>query len=113
MKSILSASLIALIVAVSPSCVSDSSVASTAAVERSGVWIDARGAGEFADGHLDGAVNIPHDQVGERIAEIASEKDTEIHVYCRSGRRSGVALKTLEEMGYTNVTNEGGYADLK
>jgi len=39
------------------------------------------------------------------------DKDTEIRVYCRSGRRAGIALAALEEMGYTNATNVGGIGD--
>ncbi len=80
---------------------------------RTGTWIDVRGASEFDAGHLDGAVNIPHDVIGDKVAAVAPDKDAEIHIYCRSGRRSDIALKTLEGMGYTNVVNEGGYAQLK
>jgi len=32
---------------------------------------------------------------------------------CRSGRRAGIALATLEEMGYTNATNVGGIGDAR
>lgn len=87
------------------------SVAATA--ERSGVWIDVRTPEEYASGHLDGALNLPHDAIGKHIAAEVPDKDAEIHLYCRSGRRSGIAKDTLERMGYTRVRNEGGYASLK
>lgn len=80
---------------------------------RTGIWIDVRTANEFNAGHLDGALHIPYDVIGDQIAAVVPDKDAEIHVYCRTGRRSGIALKTLEGMGYTNVVNEGGYAQLK
>ena len=84
-----------------------------APAERSGVWIDVRSPEEYATGHLDGALNLPHDSIGKHIAAEVPDKDAEIHLYCRSGRRSGIAKDTLERMGYTRVRNEGGYAALK
>jgi hypothetical protein len=41
------------------------------------------------------------------------EKDAEIKVYCRSGKRAGIALATLQELGYTNATNVGGISDAR
>jgi phage shock protein E len=40
-------------------------------------------------------------------------KDREVVLYCRSGRRSGMALEALREAGYDKVYNAGGYSDLK
>ena len=77
------------------------------------MWIDVRSAEEYSTGHVEGAPNIPHDVIGEKIASVQPDKDAEIHVYCRSGRRAGIAKETLEGMGYTNVTNAGGYDDVK
>ena len=76
------------------------------------IWIDVRTADEYATGFYPGAINITHEVIGEKIAAVAPDKSTEIHLYCRSGRRSGIALKTLVDLGYVHVTNEGGYADL-
>ncbi len=75
-------------------------------------WIDVRGPDEFAAGHINGAVLIPHDQIAERISELRLDKNADIRVYCRSGRRSGVAKSILEGLGYTHVVNEGGYEEL-
>ena len=77
-----------------------------------GVWIDVRSAEEFNTGHLQGAVNIPHDKIIEGVKAIGSDKDAPINLYCRSGRRAEAALTELKKAGYTNVTNYGGYEDL-
>ena len=54
-------------------------------------------------------VDILHDQLGARVNEIDQDKDRDIVLYCVSGHRSGLAKKTLESLGYTNVLNAGGY----
>lgn len=77
-----------------------------------GVWIDVRSAEEFNAGHLQDAVNIPHDQILARIQAVSPDKNAPVNLYCRSGRRAEVALTELKNAGYTNVTNHGGYEDL-
>ena len=77
-----------------------------------GVWIDVRSAEEFNAGHLQDAVNIPHDQILARIQAVSPDKNAPINLYCRSGRRAEAALTELKNAGYTNVTNHGGYEDL-
>ena len=77
-----------------------------------GVWIDVRSAEEFNAGHLQDAVNIPHDKIIECVKALGSDKDAPINLYCRSGRRAEAALTELKNAGYTNVTNHGGYEDL-
>ncbi|WP_221795454.1 rhodanese-like domain-containing protein [Oceanobacter mangrovi] len=69
------------------------------------VYLDVRTPQEFQQGHLEGAINIPFDQIGERAAAAGLKQDDELVVYCRSGRRAGMAIKTLESMGYSNMTN--------
>lgn len=71
-------------------------------------WIDVRTAGEFGAGHVAGAVNIPYEEIVERIGDVTPDKDAQIHLYCRSGRRSGIALEALQEAGYRNAVNIGG-----
>jgi len=70
-------------------------------------WVDVRTAEEYQSGHVDVAVNIPYEEVGTRIGEVTDDKEAVIYLYCRSGRRSGVALDTLKQAGYTNVINLG------
>lgn len=77
-----------------------------------GIWIDVRTPEEFKEGHLKDAVNIPVDQIGTRIGSVSPDKSAPVNLYCRSGRRSEAALQELKKMGYTNVTNHGGYQDL-
>lgn len=74
-------------------------------------WIDVRSAEEFAAEHVSPAVNIPHTEIAARIAEVTTDKDALIYLYCRSGRRSGLAKDALEQAGYTNVVNLGGLQD--
>lgn len=68
-------------------------------------WIDVRSESEFAEGHVSLAVNIPYEEITRRIDEVTSDKDARIYLYCRSGRRAGIALDALEQAGYTNVVN--------
>lgn len=77
-----------------------------------GIWIDVRSADEFNAGHLQDAVNIPHDQILARIQAVNPDKNAPVNLYCRSGRRAETALTELKNAGYTNVTNHGGYEDL-
>lgn len=80
--------------------------------EKMTIWIDVRTAEEFNQGHVSGAINIPFEVIGNEIASVSRDVDTDIRVYCRSGRRSGVAKDTLNGLGYENVINEGGYEDI-
>ena len=73
--------------------------------------IDVRSPAEYAEAHADGAVNIPVDEVSQKISEITQDHDADIYVYCRSGRRAGVAQQVLNGMGYRKVTNLGTLAD--
>lgn len=77
-----------------------------------GIWIDVRSVAEYQQGHLENALNITNEHISEKIPTIAPNKDTPIHLYCRSGSRAEVVKTTLTNMGYTNVTNHGGYDDL-
>lgn len=77
------------------------------------VVIDVRTPEEFAAGHVEGAMNVPYEQIGGRIAALAPGKDTPVVLYCKSGRRAGIALQTLREMGYSKVENFGGFEDAR
>lgn len=74
------------------------------------VWIDVRSDEEYQEQHLEGAINIEYTEILEGVANL--DKDTEILLYCGSGRRAGIALEALEAQGFTNVTNHGGLADV-
>lgn len=75
-------------------------------------WIDVREADEYAAGHYSESVHIPYESIMGRISEVTDDKGADIRVYCRTGRRSGVAQETLQKLGYTRVVNEGGLDDV-
>jgi len=75
------------------------------------VWIDVRSAEEYESGHLQQAINIPYEEIGTEVAALELPKDQPIYLYCRSGRRAGIALETLQAEGYTNVSNVGSYEE--
>lgn len=66
--------------------------------------VDVRTPQEFAQGHVPGAINIPFDQVGARVAEIGDPAKPVV-LYCRSGRRSAIAARTLIDLGFTQIAD--------
>lgn len=77
------------------------------------VIVDVRTPEEFASGHVDGAVNIPYEQINQGIAAIKGlKKESPILVYCRSGRRSAIARSVLEQQGFKQVMDGGGMSSL-
>ena len=74
--------------------------------------IDARTAQEYAQGHIDGAINIPFDVAVTQFEALEIRKDRKVVLYCRSGNRSGKALVSLKKAGYTNLHNGGGFNGL-
>ena len=73
--------------------------------------IDVRTAPEWNSGHLDGAIPIPYDQIGERIGDIVQDKSQRIYLYCRTGHRAQIAKEALERLGYKDVINLGSLED--
>ncbi len=73
--------------------------------------IDVRTEAEWNSGHVEGAILIPYDAIGGKIAAVAKDKSRRIYVYCRTGRRSGIAKETLEKLGYKDVVNLGSFED--
>lgn len=88
------------------------SAAKTVRAPSGQIWVDVRTPDEYAGGHVLGALNITPQEISERIGSIAPNKNTSIHLYCRSGRRAEVARQTLLSLGYTDVINHGGYQDV-
>lgn len=71
------------------------------------VLVDVRTPMEYEAGHIPGARLIPYDQVAARAGELPA-KDRPIVLYCRTGRRTGVAAATLAQLGYTAVYDMQG-----
>lgn len=73
------------------------------------VLLDVRTASEFAEGHIEGAINIDQGQSDfMEKAKAALPTDKKIAVYCRSGRRSANAAGKLAAEGYRCVNLKGG-----
>ena len=68
--------------------------------------IDVRSAGEFASGHIAGAVNIPVQELGQRLEQVGP-KDRPVVLYCASGARSAMAASMLKAKGWATVHNLG------
>lgn len=72
------------------------------------VLLDVRSLDEYNSGHIPTAVLLPHDEINSKAEALLSDKNKEIVVYCRSGRRSAIAAEALGKLGYTNVQDFGG-----
>ena len=69
------------------------------------ITLDVRTPGEYMAGHIPGAINI--DVEGMQFeTEIAKLDKTQTYaVYCQSGRRSGIAVETMNQAGFNNLFN--------
>lgn len=75
-------------------------------VDDGALLLDVRTPEEFAAGHVEGAVNIPVQNLAERMAEVGPQ-DRPVVVYCRSGARSARATAMLKEAGYQQLLDLG------
>ena len=75
------------------------------------IILDTRAQDEYDEGHIPGAIVIPHDEIEEKAPKMLTDKDQLILVYCRSGRRSKIAAEALVKLGYTNIKEFGGIID--
>lgn len=83
-------------------------------IKKGGLLIDVRTEYEFLAGHIEGARNIPLNEIRRRVKDLNLPKDTPIYVYCQVGVRSHTALMALKGMGYTNLYNlSGGFITYK
>jgi len=69
------------------------------------ILVDVRTQEEYNEKHIDGAILIPNETITDSQPAELPDKDADILVYCRSGKRSSEAAKKLADMGYTNVYN--------
>ncbi len=65
------------------------------------VLLDVRTASEYEEGHIEGAVNIPVQELSVRFDELSPED--ELLVYCRTGNRSAQAVDILLDLGFTKI----------
>ncbi len=71
------------------------------ALGKGALVLDVRTHEEFAEGHVPGARNIPHEEVASHSSEL--KKHEKVYVLCRSGKRAGVACGALKKAGLTNL----------
>ena len=105
MKKILTALL--LVFGVTLSVAACSTTSQQVGLAEGTVIIDVRTPGEFASGHLEGALNIDV-QSPDFAAQVSQLDPTqEYFIYCRSGNRSGQAISQMSNMGFTSMINGG------
>jgi rhodanese-related sulfurtransferase len=67
------------------------------------VFLDVRDPGEYAAGHLPGAVNVSRGTLEFNVWDKVTDKNAKIYVYCKTAGRSALATKTLNDLGYKNA----------
>jgi len=72
------------------------------------VLLDVRTVEEFAEGHIPNAINIPHTELDARLAELSTVKNSQVIIYCRSGKRAAIAKEILEKSGFTELDHLTG-----
>jgi len=72
------------------------------------VVLDVRSEEEYKNGHLVDAINMSHNTVAEKLDQLSQYKNSTVVVYCRSGRRAGVAEHILTENGFKNLRHLTG-----
>jgi rhodanese-related sulfurtransferase len=75
-------------------------------IDAGAVVIDVREEGEYAEGHIPGAVNVPIRTLAQNLDKIPA--DQPVLVYCASGHRAGMAMSSLQALGYDNVRSFPG-----
>ena len=71
--------------------------------------LDVRTAGEYSQGHIPGAKNIPHRELADRVGQIAQHRKVEVVVYCEAGPRANYAEHVLRQAGFKNIRNLNGH----
>ena len=81
------------------------------AISKSGhkpVLLDVRTQSEYNDGHIQNAINIPHDQILKEPQLVSAYKDSQMVVFCRSGVRAGKVIEMLEGLGFKEIIDIDG-----
>jgi phage shock protein E len=94
-----------------PLDLSEEAFAALPAEARDHPLIDVRRPEEFEEGHLEGAilVEVTAPDFQERFEALGLDPEAPVHLYCRSGNRSGIAARILRDMGYRQAVNVGGF----
>jgi len=81
-------------------------------VKQGAIILDVRSSGEFAGGHIKGALNISVDSLSKNLNKL-KDKNKPIITCCASGMRSASAKSILKSNGYNQVYNGGGWSSLQ
>lgn len=81
-------------------------------LKQGAIILDVRTSAEYANGHINGSINISVDQLANNLAKL-KDKNKPIITCCASGMRSSAAKNLLETKGYTQVYNGGSWASLQ
>ncbi len=84
-------------------CVTIQDVKAAMDKKEKAVYLDVRDPNEYAAGHLPGALNISRGLLEFNIWDKVPDKNAKIYVYCKTGGRSALATKTLNELGYKDA----------
>ena len=79
-------------------------------VKNGALIVDVRSNWEFSSGSVPGAINIPLEELPQKLTKLKNKKD--IVCFCRSGARSGSAKGFLEQRGFKNVHNGGSISNM-
>ncbi|ROI14600.1 MULTISPECIES: rhodanese-like domain-containing protein [Epilithonimonas] len=80
-------------------------------VKKGALILDVRSKSEYDGGHIKDSINIPVDQLQKNLSKL-KDKDKTIITCCASGMRSASAKSILQNNGYKNVHNGGGWSSL-
>lgn len=72
------------------------------------ILLDVRSVEEFESGHVPGAINVPHTDIEQATDLLSKNKATNVILYCRSGRRAGIAADKLSTLGFSNLKHLSG-----
>ncbi len=81
------------------------------ASDKNALLIDVRNENEFAEGHLENAINYKYSVVVDELDRQNIDKKTVIIVYCKTGNRSDLAYTQLRNSGYENVYDLGAMSN--
>jgi phage shock protein E len=82
-------------------------------LQQGALVIDVRSPEEFRSDHVPGALNIPLNELRDRLPREVPDKNRVLLLHCLSGMRSGHGRRQLQRLGYTNVLNLGSLARTK
>ncbi|MBL9126560.1 MAG: rhodanese-like domain-containing protein [Verrucomicrobiales bacterium] len=77
------------------------------------VVVDVRSPAEFAQDHVEGAVNVPLGEIAQHIAQAVPDRRTPVLAYCQGGGRSAIASHRMRALGYERVYNLGSLGRAK